>query len=239
MAITTILFDLDGTLLPMDQERFVQAYLGGLAKKAAPYGYEPQKLLKTIWHCIDAMVKNNGSQSNETVFWNAFTQVFGADARKDEVVFQDFYQKEFQRVQTACGFQPLARPLLDMLKKKGLRIILATNPLFPRIATESRIRWAGLEPEDFILYTTYENSCRCKPDLAYYQEILDALQLSADQCMMIGNDVDEDMIAAQLGMEVFLLTDCLISRQSPDLDRYPHGNFQQLFDFLSQLPSIS
>ena len=47
--IKVVLFDLDGTLLPMDQDEFVKAYFGGIAKKLAPYGYEPNKLVKSIW----------------------------------------------------------------------------------------------------------------------------------------------------------------------------------------------
>ncbi len=234
MAITTILFDLDGTLLPMDQEQFVHAYLKGLCAKAAPYGYDPKKMAGSIWTGVDAMVNNSGEQTNEAVFWEAYAQIHGQNALKDISIFDDYYRNEFQQVQSSCGFQPMTKPLIDMLKEKGLRIILATNPIFPSIATESRIRWAGIQPEDFSLYTTYENSRHSKPNLDYYRDILEQLQLSPDECMMVGNDVEEDMIAAQLGMKVFLITDCLISRHNTDLDIYPHGNFQYLFDYLKE-----
>ena len=46
--IKVVLFDLDGTLLPMDQDKFIEAYFGGLVKKLAPHGYEPQKLIGGI-----------------------------------------------------------------------------------------------------------------------------------------------------------------------------------------------
>ena len=36
MSITTVLFDLDGTLLPMDQEEFTKGYLNLLVQKFAP-----------------------------------------------------------------------------------------------------------------------------------------------------------------------------------------------------------
>mgnify|MGYP000081149430 CR=1 FL=1 len=45
----TILFDLDGTLLPMDQDAFVKYYMGLLAQKMAPHGYEPEKLVEAVW----------------------------------------------------------------------------------------------------------------------------------------------------------------------------------------------
>ena len=121
-----------------------------------------------------------------------------------------------------------------MLKESGIRVALATNPLFPAVATESRIRWAGLLPEDFELYTTYENSSYCKPNLKYYEEILKKLHVKPEECIMVGNDVGEDMITETLGMKVFLLTDCLINKKGVDLDQFPHGNFQQLQKFLEE-----
>ncbi len=232
MAITTILFDLDGTLLPMDQDLFIRTYLAAMARKVAPYGYDAKTLSDTIWKCVGVMVTSVGQTSNEAVFWDVFAQVYGDKGRQDRPVFEDFYRNEFQQAQSSCGFQPLAAPLIAMLKEKGLKIVLATNPVFPHMATESRIRWAGIQPEDFTLYTTYENSRHCKPSLDYYRDILDALKLTPEECMMVGNDVEEDMIAQELGMEVFLITDCLISRNGTDLSRFRHGSFQELYDYL-------
>ena len=110
--------------------------------------------------------------------------------------------------------------------------MLATNPLFPAIATESRIRWAGLNKDDFELYTTYENSCFCKPNLDYYREILSRLGLQPEECLMVGNDVGDDMVARELGMQVFLLTDCLINKTNADLSQYPHGGFDELMAYI-------
>jgi FMN phosphatase YigB (HAD superfamily) len=110
--------------------------------------------------------------------------------------------------------------------------VLATNPLFPAVATESRIRWAGLAPGDFALYTTYENIGCCKPNLAYYAEILRRMALVGSECLMVGNDVGEDMVAETLGMKVFLLTDCLINKDDADITRWPHGGFDDLMAYL-------
>lgn len=122
------------------------------------------------------------------------------------------------------------------IKEMGLRVALATNPIFPAVATESRIRWAGLEPEDFELYTTYESIGYCKPNPAYYREVAAKLGVDPEQCLMVGNDVEEDMEAAeQTGMRVFLLTDCLINRENRDISAYPHGSFSQLMVFSKKL----
>ena len=226
--VKAVLFDLDGTLLPMDQDEFVKGYFRLLAKKLAPYGYEPDKLVKAIWHGTGAMVKNDGSCTNEEVFWKDFTSIYGEQARSDEPVFAEYYEKDFQQVKNICGYTPKAAEIVRALKAAGIRVALATNPVFPAIATESRIRWAGLEPEEFELYTTYENIGFCKPNLDYYREILRRMELDAADCLMVGNDVDEDMIAGQLGMEVFLLTDHLINKSGTDINAFPHGGFDDL-----------
>ena len=226
--VKAVLFDLDGTLLPMDQDEFVKAYFRLLAKKLAPYGYEPDKLVKAIWHGTGAMVKNDGSCTNEEVFWKDFTNICGEQARSHEPVFAEYYEKDFQQVKNSCGYTPKAAEIVRSLKAAGVRVALATNPVFPAIATESRIRWAGLEPEEFELYTTYENIGFCKPNLDYYREILRRMELDAADCLMVGNDVDEDMAAGQLGMEVFLLTDHLINKSGTDINAFPHGSFDDL-----------
>ena len=158
MSITTVLFDLDGTLLPMDQDVFVGAYFKLLAKKLAGHGYDPEALLGNIWAGVKAMVTNKGEYNNEEAFWRTFDEIYGEGVRKDIPLFEEYYKNEFQQVQKVCGFNPQAAELVHYVKEKGLRRVLATNPLFPVVATASRIRWAGLEKEDFELVTTYENS---------------------------------------------------------------------------------
>ena len=231
----TILFDLDGTLLPMDQDTFVRAYLGLLARKMAPLGYDPRKMVETVYAGTGAMIRNDGTSLNETVFWHVFCGVFGEQARKDEPHFDAFYRNEFQQVKDACGFDSRAAGLIKDLKRKGYRLVLATNPLFPAVATQSRIRWAGVHGEDFEWVTTYETSSFCKPNLKYYEEILDRLHLDPAHCLMGGNDVGEDMIAGRLGMKTFLLTDCLINRTGEDIGKYPHGSFEALEAYIGSL----
>ena len=233
--ITTILFDLDGTLLPMDQDRFVKSYIGRMAKKLAPHGYDPELMTAGLWKGTGAMVKNTGEKTNEEVFWSVFNAVLDRDCQVDEDLFMDYFRNEFQLVAEDCGFNPLAPKTVSELKALGYRVALATNPLFPAIATYSRAKWAGLDPEDFEIITTYENARHCKPNPDYYRDILDTLNLKPENCVMVGNDVQEDMIAASLGMKVFLLTDNLINRTGEDISCYPHGSFPELLTFIREL----
>ena len=235
MKITTVLFDLDGTLLPMDQNVFIKTYFGGLARRLAPYGYEPQKLIDSIWQGTAAMVKNNGEVTNEERFWNGFEAAYGRPARQDEEHFAAFYREDFDKVSSSCGYTPAARAIVDTAKACGLRTALATNPIFPAMATERRIAWAGLSTSDFELVTTYENSRFCKPNLNYYRDVMQALGVCPEECLMVGNDVGEDMIAEALGCRVFLLTDCIINPKSKDISAYPNGSYEDLMAFIKQL----
>ncbi|MBE6634744.1 MAG: HAD family hydrolase [Ruminococcaceae bacterium] len=233
--IKAVLFDLDGTLLPMDQEPFANAYLGGLVSVAARAGYDTGKMADAVLRGTAAMVKNTGECSNEAAFWQVLVKAFGQRIVDDYHMFDDFYKTDFQKIKGICGYEPLAAEVIRTVKARGFRVALATNPLFPTVATESRIRWAGLSPDDFELFTTYENSHYCKPNPDYYKEVLSRLGLCAEECIMVGNDVSEDMIAEVLGMKVFLLTDCLINRKDADISVYPHGGFSELIEYLGSV----
>ena len=231
--LKAVFFDLDGTLLPMEQEAFIRAYFGPLCGKVAPLGVEPKALVEVIWQFIAAAAENDGAVINETVFWRCMASRFGEDIRsKTEAVFDDFYREEFDCARSVCGCDPRAREIIDLLHSHRIPLILATNPVFPAIATEARVRWAGLETTDFLHITTMENSSRAKPNPEYYRELLRQFELSAEECLMIGNDVQEDGAAAMVGMPLFFLTKHLIDRDGSGVQAYPHGDFDTLKAFL-------
>lgn len=228
--IKNVLFDLDGTLLPMDQNLFVKTYFKNLASKLAPHGYDPKKLIDGIWAGTDAMVNNDGKTNNEDVFWKKFASLFGDRVYGDKDKFEDFYEHEFDNAASVCGFDPHSEEVIKLLKSQNRRVALATNPIFPAIATHKRVRWAGLNKDDFELITTYENIGFCKPNLSYYTCILNSLGMKAEETMMVGNDVGEDMVAEKLGLQVFLITDCLIDR-GMDISKYNKGSLSDLIAF--------
>lgn len=235
MKITCVLFDLDGTLLPMNQEKFTNGYFKMLVKKLSPYGYEPQQLINTIWAGTKAMMENDGSKSNEEAFWEKFGEAFGQERLTDKDIFDDFYTHEFEGAKRFCKLNPKAVKAVKKIKQMGYRLALATNPIFPNAATETRIRWAGLEPSDFEFYTSYENIGYCKPNLDYYRELLRRLDVVSEECLMVGNDVTEDMIAQELGIGVYLLTDCLINKERRDISQFPRGGYDHLLRMVEEV----
>lgn len=233
--LEAVLFDLDGTLLPMDMEIFIKTYFGAIAQKMAPLQMDPKKLIDTIWKGTDAMVENDGSCPNEVCFWRVYEQLMGYEALRYKPEFDAFYQQEFEQVKAATKPNPQIRKLIDWLKQQKIPMVVATNPVFPKTAQEKRIGWAGLSPDEFLHVTSYENSHYCKPNPAYYQEILDTLGLHAENTLMVGNDVKEDMAAVKLGMSVFLLTDCLWNPKNEDISIYPHGDVAALHGYIKTL----
>lgn len=230
--ITTVLFDLDGTLLPMDQDAFTKAYFKHLSEHLAPYGYEPQRLVGGVWQGTKAMVKNNGSQTNEQVFWKEFAALFGEKVYSDIDKFNEFYETDFDKLKSYCGYNEQANRTIQTLKEKGYTLVLASNPVFPMEAQKKRMVWAGIDPDDFALITSYENSHYCKPNPLYFKEITDKLGVKPSDCLMVGNDTTEDAAASRIGADFFLLTDCLLNNERKDISKYTRGSFAQLLNYI-------
>ena len=236
--LTTVLFDLDGTLLPMELDGFLERYFSLLSKKLISHGYDSNKVMDGLWEGLMAMIHNDGSCTNEKAFLDRFSKEVGRDARADMPLFVDFYNNEFHGAKDACGYDAKAVETVAAVKARGLRVVLATNPMYPAVATENRIRWAGFEPQDFELYTTYEDFSHCKPNPAYFVDVLERLGLKPEECLMVGNDAIEDMAAAKAGLKVFLLPKYLVNRQNVDISSYPQGDFDDLLQYIDTLQKM-
>ena len=232
MKPTTILFDLDGTLLPMDNDIFTKAYFKLLAAKLAPYGYDQKQLIDGVWQGTKAMVKNDGTQMNEQVFWKEFASVFGDKVYSDIDKFNEFYKTDFDRLKSYCGYNEQADRIIQTLKEKGYTLVLASNPVFPMAAQKKRMLWAGVNADDFALITSYENSHYCKPNPLYYKEIIEKIGVQSGECLMVGNDTTEDAAAILAGTDFFLLTDCLLNNERKDISKYTRGSFMQLLSHI-------
>lgn len=227
------LFDLDGTLLPMDMQEFIKLYFGSLAKKMCPViKLEPQALINAVWKGTAAMGGNDGSSLNSVAFWRAASADCGIDLAQYEKQFDEYYRNEFIAAKQATSVSPAAKSSVDYIKSIGGRLIAATNPIFPEVATRRRLEWAGLNPDDFDYITVYENSAFCKPNLLYYQEICEKCGIKSEESIMVGNDVDEDLCASKLGFDTFLVKDCLINRENKDFSMHKSGSFDEFYEFL-------
>jgi FMN phosphatase YigB (HAD superfamily) len=211
----TILFDLDGTILGMDDQLFVHHYFEGLGQ-AMSHLVDPQLTKKAVYRSFEVMINEIDHRTNEEKFLDSYYRLTGIDSVQLSELVMPYYQQHYEELKQYTWVVNEVVEAVRYLKAQGYQLILATNPVFPAVATHQRVKWTGLQSEDFLLVTTYENQYACKPRVEFYQDLLDKFQLSADKCWMIGNDAQEDMVAAELGIKTILLTDNLIDRQTSD-----------------------
>nr|WP_319776110.1 HAD family hydrolase [uncultured Sphaerochaeta sp.] len=236
--INTILFDLDGTLLPLDQDRFIHEYFSRFVLKSQELGYAPELLAPALQSGITAMIMNDGTLTNKEQFDRVFEEVSGINVCEFNERFAPFYEYEFGLLKKHASPSPLAREIVQEVKEKGYTVILATSPLFPWQGTKARLGWANLASDQFSLVTTYEDFYYAKPNIGYYRQILQQIGKEASSCLMVGNDVEEDMVAQDLGMEVYLVTDCLINSNNRPIACYRNGSLDKFNIFCRNLPKV-
>lgn len=232
-----VLFDLDGTLLPMDIDVFTKRYVGSIVEFMCKNGRDGKVIADAVFHGVVAMGKNAGDITNEKAFWNAFKEVSGLDQSEVEDEFMTFYETIFDSVDTGVK-SPNMIEAVRLLKEKGYKLYLTTNPLFPKIATQKRVKWAGLNISDFEIVTTFEDFSHCKPHTAYYQEVIDRCHLDIRECMMVGNDVKEDGVVETMGIPVYLVTDYLLNKYNLEITSTYQGTSFDFLEFVKTLPYI-
>ena len=209
--IKAFFFDLDGTLLPIDEKIFTEMYFKLLCKRVAPLGYDPKKLVDVVWKGTELMYKNDGSMTNKQAFWNYFAEVYGREKLKDIPVFDDFYATDFKQLKEYSKPNPYAKDIVKTASELVDKVILSTNPIFPLVATSTRMAFVDLTPEDFTYVTTYENSAYSKPNPKYFAELLKMFNLKPEEVILFGNNTYEDgECAYQVGIKTYMVGDYII-----------------------------
>ena len=233
--VKAVFFDLDGTLLPIDEKDFVKAYFSLLYEAIKDHGYEKEKLIDTIWAGTKAMMENDGSQTNEEAFWKVFVRSYGEERLVDRPLFDRFYVTEFARLKEVTKPNPLAKSIIEYARNRFGLAVLATNPIFPFAATQTRMSFVGLSPTDFDAVTSYENSRFCKPNPAYFQDLLQRFSLRPENVLVIGNNDYEDGDCARLcGIDCLLVKGYLIHDPHAK-GKYPELSMEEVLPFLQNL----
>jgi FMN phosphatase YigB (HAD superfamily) len=204
--IKALLLDLDATLIDNDIDTFLQGYLKSLSSYMAPW-VEADRLVPQLLRSTSVMLSNrHPSRSLERTFADDFFPALGISAAELLPRFDDFYQHEFPKLKGLTRRREAAARLVSSALGSGLRVAIATNPLFPRIAIDHRLEWAGVPSGStpYSVVTSYESFHSAKPQLAYYTETLGHLGVQAAEAAMIGDNVSDDLLPARaLGMATF------------------------------------
>lgn len=230
-----VFFDLDGTLLPIDMDAFIQRYFADLRSFAEERGFEPEGFLQALFAGTRAMGAE-GEGLNADRFWSVFLARVPGEPKALEALLDEYYATRFDALGEGIVAAPEAARVVDTLKRKGYPLYLTTMPLFPRVAVERRLAWAGVPADAFDRITTYDNSTSTKPHLRYFRENVEAIGLDAADILMVGNNTREDLAALDLGMDAYLVTDWLLDPVGFDLDTVKHGTIADLERFVEALP---
>ena len=224
-----LLIDLDGTLLQLDVDQFVPAYFNSLSEYFSEI-FSPDIFFNNLLAATKAMLaRRNSEKTNEAAFYNDLCRRLGMERTALSPLIEKFYEQEFPRLRSWSAPRTHAPSVLEAAQRRSLKLVLATQPVFPRRAAIERLSWAGLSESPFDLITTVENMHYCKPHREYYLEISRKIGIPPERCLMAGNDTLEDICAAKAGMGTFLVEGGIID----------HGAEIPPFDYRGTLEELA
>ncbi|MCU0235060.1 MAG: HAD hydrolase-like protein [Thermoanaerobaculales bacterium] len=232
VRLKALLLDLDDTLIDNPMDSFIPAYFAALREWVAGV-VPPERFIAELKAATRAMAANDGSgPSNEEVFAAAFYPALGVPRGELEPLLDRFYREAFPRLAPLTAPRPAAPRILEWAHARGLQVVIATNPLFPRSAIEQRMAWGGIGVDRYryALVTSYENCRATKSHPAYYREILAALGRHPDECLMVGDRWDWDIACAgAAGIASYWIAEPAAAAQAAEVEPVGRGS---LDDFL-------
>jgi FMN phosphatase YigB (HAD superfamily) len=230
--VQAALFDLDGTLIDVDMQLFVPAYLRRLAERLEPYA-EPRRTLRALHAAVMTMLDGtSGDCSLEELLRGRLADELQIPWAGYQSGLADFCREDLPALRPLVHPHPLARSLVEACLARGWRVVLATNPIFPREVIDARLDWGGLRDLPFQPVTSYETSRHCKPHAGFFRDLLDKLGLPPKACLMVGNDTLHDLAAGRFGLSTCLLTTWRIDRDGAAYAADWEGTHQSLLDQL-------
>jgi FMN phosphatase YigB (HAD superfamily) len=234
----TLLIDLDDTLLGNDMDTFIPAYLRALGKHLAPH-IDTSRLTPIMLAATQNMFQNNRpDRTLKEAFDPDFYPALGVTESQIRQPIDEFYAEVFPALSGTTQPRPEAVEVIDEAFRRGWKVAIATNPLFPLAAIQHRLDWAGLSPQKypFAIVPSYESFHFAKPNPAYFAELLARFGWPRGATVMVGNDADHDVRGAQqIGIPTFW-----VSNGSPYPEGFPapsaSGEIVDLIPWLESIP---
>ena len=230
--IECFFFDLDGTLLDLSDKAFDVEY-SKLITNYFKEQYDPNTFLSYFMPAVEALMKHNDyTKPIIDSFLDKFNELSGMDRNEVWEQLSGFYSSDFGNLRDHVNPTPISKSLIRYLQSKKKKIVLATNPVFPEIATRQRVEWAGLDYDnDFIFVPTVSNSSSLKPDPHYFRTLMDMVNVPAEKILMIGNDFLYDGSASRVGIKTWIVN---INQSNLEYKNKFHidyeGSLEELFD---------
>ena len=202
--VTTVLWDLDGTLVRMHRAPF-RVLMPLLACAAFADVVPPWRVPSAVRTIVTRIRTNEGAGSNHELLRELVAAHTGCDSAVVDSRLNWLSTTGFPLLRWCFRPRPGAPQLVADLAERGLSQVVATNPLWPRQTVVDRLSWGGVDIGHFDYITAGENMTRSKPRTGYYRELLSKLGARPQQCVMIGDDARNDAPASELGIAVYLV----------------------------------
>ncbi|MCJ7499470.1 HAD family hydrolase [bacterium] len=226
---TTLLLDLDGTLLDIEVSFFFGPMVEAMHQCFRDI-LDMDRFRKGLFGGTEAIMvePRSDGETNLEGFNRTFSNCTGMDIPDIEQRFRQFYSDVFPTLSRYGKPSPGASQFIARAEAEGYTLCLATNPIFPTLAILERLRWSGVDPDAFSFVPGLETMSTCKPRIDYYLELCSILHLDPSECLMVGNDMEQDLPASETGMGTFLVEGHVVSRGKTDLVPDARGSLEDL-----------
>ena len=232
-----LLLDLDGTLIYSGnfllQLEFISRILP-LMKKHSGW--------RAAWRAMkesrEVLKTPSTTETNHERMIAIFQKHLGLNRENAEQALLEALLMVFPRLEPHFGEIKGAKDFISWAKKL-YTLTLTTNPVWPIQLVQMRMRWGGIDPDDFSSITTSDRMHACKPWPEYYQETLLQENFRAEDCLLIGNERKMDLPATKVGIAVFLIRPSskritCVMEPGPNSPGAWRGNYEHLKQFLEE-----
>jgi HAD superfamily hydrolase (TIGR01549 family) len=228
MKPKVLLFDLDQTLLASSAFKLKYHFIFRAVKLLRARGISFSDALQFLGEMKKTLAIGDAKRTNAVRIYDLLksrrTQLSDLEAK----VWIDSWVKEVFEglVHYFSSIEEGEKLVHELRGKSSYRLILATNPAWPKTVTELRLNRGSLRASHFEWVTTADQMHFMKPDPRYYQEILSILGVPAQDCLMIGDSFKKDAPATMIGIPVFILRkENLV--HSPVLSQGPYSELRK------------
>lgn len=200
MKYTDLIFDLYGTLVDIHTEEDALVW----EKTALYFGFYGAHYtgaeLKAAFRAAMAAREAKAGQSYECFpdipFETVLAELFRAKGVEDKADELGINAAQLFRISSIeyVKMYPNAIDALKRLREQGYRLWLLSNA--QRIFTAYELRHLGLGEQLDGIYISSDYQCR-KPDVRFFNALIEERKLEKAKCLMIGNDLHTDIAGAQ------------------------------------------
>lgn len=202
MSISTVLLDAGAVILDESEHEFVRAEIIVEVLADIVPGYS----INMYYSDIEEAVKSFCPNTYQFVFWKHL--------RNDRELFDKLYALHLDKWRQQRPPLKLSFGLESEVEEISRHFKIGIAGQYGREILDSLEEKSILEC--FTYQFTQDNFPITKPDMRYYEQIVQAIGVDPQECIMVGDRIDKDIIPAkQLGMKTVLIRVGLHRNQQP------------------------